>query len=251
MKRLSDSTPAQPNAPTDGNSGQAHVETIENLRNDASVAASMAAGQAAAFITFEDKYVSDARVLAAETSQKLNRFVGLGGCANTPSLIPAASSLIILLTKEIFVTLSCVTEIYAAIRANVRIIPVLVDSAGYDFSRASRQLSSLEDWFCDADKSFQSALVERMRQWPNLPEAEATMLQEVQKLLYTNVMPMIAIPWQPQGGPNHYVGMMNDIQAAVPAEKKTGRRTRRMSKFANVVVTATKMEAEAVKADAV
>ena len=38
--------------------------------------------------------------------------------------------------------------------------------------------------------------------------------------LFANLLPVIAIPWQPQGGANHYSAVMTDLEGAIPAAVK-------------------------------
>jgi len=169
----------------------------------------------AAFVAFTPNNIANARVLKAELSRKLNRYVGLCDEENTFELIPQASALVVVLCDKVLITPSCIIVMYAAIEANVPIITVLLDGGGYNFADATSQLSDPELWGSRLPNSlFKQPLLEH---FSGPPRQEKVELEAVQRALRATVMPIIAIPWQPQGGSkNHYDAVTTHIANSIP-----------------------------------
>jgi hypothetical protein len=167
----------------------------------------------AALVVFEGaQQLADARVLRVEIARKLDRTVGLGG--NAENLVPYCGAIVVLLTKRLIVTPQCVVEIYAAIRAGVRVITVLLDHGDYSFEDTRSRLGGTLDMWAvgESQATFHRPLAELLAGLSNPPD-----LRVVQKALYDTLTATIAVHWQPHAGPNHYEAVIADITAGIPA----------------------------------
>ena len=151
--------------------------------------------------------------MKAELSRKLNRFVGLGGQPDTPSLIPRSNSLLVLLTKDLLMTVSCVLEMYTAIRNKVPIITVCVDNGGYDYAASSRQLSSLDEWFKGA-ADVREKLVESLSQATSQPGEQVNPLPSPH--------PLNPAPSRPNPTQNHPTPAQTNPLFPIPSHSDSG-----------------------------
>jgi len=189
-------------------------------------------GHVAAFIVFagKEQRLSHARVLKAELSHKLNRYVGLGTKAKAVD-ITRASALVVMLCGELLTTPQCIIQIYAAVEARMPIITVLVDGGGFDFAAASRQLSEPGLWGHGlSDDEFNQPLSEALAKLPTKPK-----LEDVQGALRSTITAIVAIPWQPHGRPHHVAAVMTDIAQTIPKQKSKWEKMRQMSRQHNVI----------------
>jgi len=171
----------------------------------------------AATITYEPAYLAQARVLKAELSRKLNRNVPLGEEDVVQSLVALrVSAHVVLLSERLLTTPSCVVEMYVAIRARVPVITILLDQAGYNFQDAGMRLSSVAEWTRGlADEAFALPLRAQLAALSSI--SQPVPLEEVQQALLETITAVIAIPWQPQGGRNHYAAVMAEVACMIPS----------------------------------
>jgi len=182
------------------------------------------AAVSAAFISFAPEHLSSARVLKAELSRKLNCFVGLGNDADTPLLVPHTLAHVVMLTEHVLTTPSCILEIFSAIKAGLPVITILVDQGGYNFQESSQRLSSASEWargLSEADVSAQLSMLVAALRLPGSLSAGFTR-EDVRLSLFEAITSIIAIPWQPQGGVNHFVAVMADVASRIPPLPGTG-----------------------------
>ena len=186
----------------------------------------------AAFIVFAgEERLSDARVLKAELSHKLNRYVALGAKAKVED-ITRASALVVMLSGELLTTPQCIVQIYAAVEACMPIITVLVDGGGFDFAAASRQLSEPGLWGHGlSNNEFNQPLLEALAKLPTKPQVE-----DVQGALRSTITAIVAIPWQPHGRPHHVAAVMTDIAQTIPKQKSKWEKMRQMRRQHSITI---------------
>jgi hypothetical protein len=172
-----------------------------------------------AVVLFDSSQASDAHVLRMELARKLNSAVGLGGDNKNLALVAHSHAVVVLLSKRLFVTPQCVVEIYAAVRAGVKVITVLASHGDYSFEDTRARLGGTLDAWVDSESEgdFQSILAAKLVTLQKLHSLSKTPdLSVVQKSLYNTLTATIAIHWQPHAGPNHHAAVMADIAAAIP-----------------------------------
>jgi hypothetical protein len=172
-----------------------------------------------AVVLFDSSQASDAHVLRMELARKLNSAVGLGGDNKNLALVAHSHAVVVLLSKRLFVTPQCVVEIYAAVRAGVKVITVLASHGDYSFEDTRARLGGTLDAWVDSESEgdFQSNLAAKLVTLQKLHSLSKTPdLSVVQKSLYNTLTATIAIHWQPHAGPNHHAAVMADIAAAIP-----------------------------------
>ena len=150
------------------------------------------------------------------TIPRSRRQIAISGGPDTCSRILSASSLVVLLTKQLLLSPVAIIDIFLGIQGRIPIITVLVDHGGYDFESASKLLSDPQLWERELGEARSKALTALLLR----VGGEAVTLENLQGALLANLLPVIAIPWQPQGGANHVAAVMADLEAAIPASTK-------------------------------
>eukprot|EP00966_Prymnesium_polylepis_P239801 5545392-Prymnesium_polylepis.1 len=74
------------------------------------------------YIIFDKAHSSDASVLGAEISRRLDRAICLGGDPDSHDKVLLSSAVVLVLTKDLLVTPSCIAELYAACKSGLPII---------------------------------------------------------------------------------------------------------------------------------
>jgi hypothetical protein len=162
---------------------------------------------------------ADASVLGAEISRRLDRTVRLGGDKDALDAVLLSRAVVLVLSKDLLVTPSCIAELYAALKSGLPIISVLLDHGGYDFEETRRRLGGdLEKWFEGrTEDQLEKPLRELLDDNVDLAVDDNVDLADVQKTIYSNITSIIAIAWQPHGSQNLFVAAINDVCHMVPA----------------------------------
>jgi len=173
----------------------------------------------AAYIIFDKVHSADASVLGAEISRRLDRTVRLGGDKDALDAVLLSRAVVLVLSKDLLVTPSCIAELYAALKSGLPIISVLLDHGGYDFEETRRRLGGdLEKWFEGrTEDQLEKPLRELLDDNVDLAVDDNVDLADVQKTIYSNITSIIAIAWQPHGSQNLFVAAINDVCHMVPA----------------------------------
>jgi hypothetical protein len=179
--------------------------------------------------------ISHARVLRAELATNLGRGCAIGGGTDTAEFVAESAALIVLLTKQLPTDPAALFEIWIALQHDVRLIPVQISGAGYEFNEAATTYASLHKAL---EKQQPGAVGELQARLPKDTDAA-----RLGKLLHASLTAIIAIPWSPLNGRNHLQAVVDDILNRVP--KKQGKRrhwkapTKTRHAMRNIVLAAT------------
>ena len=162
--------------------------------------------------------------------------VTLTGTKEFMDSIERVRAAIVLLSKGVLYDPECVAGIFMAIRAGVPLIPIVLEQGGYDFADSRNRLGgSLSDWaFGLPNDDFLpvlETLLESLAEAAKKNGATDTInARVVQTTIFRTLLNIIAIPFSPHGGPNHYHAVMSVVHSRIPhANKASNARRKRPS----------------------